>query len=528
MSEQTIPASPAAEQPPQCQRPEAAAYARDPMRFGRRFLAHYMPLPSPPFHDELCALWRTQVMKRHDPSVEASRRKMLDAPGTRTAIAAPRGHAKSTVVSLQNVLHAAVYGYKQYILLISDTADQACAFLESIRTELEYNEDLIAVFGPQKGPVWKKSVLVLANGVRIDALGSGQKVRGRRHRARRPDLIVLDDVENDVQVRSLAGREKLENWFWGAVSKAGDRYTDIVCIGTVLRHDSLLSRLLENPAYHAKRFRAVERFSDCTLWRDWERLYLDLHEPDRLARADAFFRAHRAEMLAGTEVLWPKKLPYVELMQMRLSEGDTAFFREMQNEPQNPADCLFPRAWLQFYGEVDFSRGFRFFGYCDPSLGKSAHSDFSAIITLAHEAVTGLMYVVDVDLARRHPDALMNDILEKARMLRRNYHADFSAFGAETNQFQWLLKEELRKRSAAAGIYLPLCEVHHATDKTLRIQSLQPDIKNGYILFRPDQYELLEQLTQFPLGRHDDGPDALEGAVRLCRRYAPVTPAICV
>ena len=41
---------------------------------------------------------------------------MLTEKGTRSAIAAPRGHAKSTVMSLQNVLHAALFGYKRYIL----------------------------------------------------------------------------------------------------------------------------------------------------------------------------------------------------------------------------------------------------------------------------------------------------------------------------------------------------------------------------------------------------------------------------
>ena len=46
----------------------------------------------------------------------------------------------------------------------------------------------------------------------------------------------------------------------------------------------------------------------------------------------------------------------------------------------------------------------------------------------------------------------------------------------------------------------------------------QPDIRNGYLRFCRDQTELLRQLEQFPLGRHDDGPDALEGAVRLCKQ----------
>lgn len=225
-------------------------------------------------------------------------------------------------------------------------------------------------------------------------------------------------------------------------------------------------------------------------------------------------------MLAGTKVLWPKKLSYYDLMCMLVSEGEGAFYREMQNAPVDPASCLFPREWLKYYDEatVDFRRGFRFFGYCDPSLGKTAESDFSAIVTLAQDARTGVLYVLDADLARRHPDAILRDVLEKARWLLREYGGRYAAFGAETNQFQWFLKERLAAESAAAGIYLPITEVRSSADKTLRIQSLQPDVRNGYLLFRRDQEELLRQLTQFPMGRHDDGPDALEGAVRLCKQ----------
>ena len=52
----------------------------------------------------------------------------------------------------------------------------------------------------------------------------------------------------------------------------------------------------------------------------------------------------------------------------------------------------------------------------------------------------------------------------------------------------------------------------------MRIQSLQPDIRNGYLRFRRDQITLLSQLEQFPMGRYDDGPDALAGAVRLSKQ----------
>ena len=321
------------------------ACAADPMAFGRRYLGHYFTLSSPAFHRQLGRLWQKRVMKGMTPG-EDTLPTMLAAPGCRLALAAPRGHAKSTVMSLQNVLHAALYGYKKYILLVSDTESQATSFLDCIKAELEENEDLLADFGPQKGKVWKSGVILLQNGCRIDAVGSGQKLRGRRHGARRPDLILLDDIENDQEVLSADGRRKLERWYFGAVSKAGDRYTDIICVGTVLHHDSLLVRLLENPAYRTVRWQAVERFSDSPLWEEWRKRYTDRGDDDRDKNALRFFRANRKEMLAGTKVLWPQKLSYYDLMCMMVSEGEGAFWQEMQNQPQDPAACLFPREWL--------------------------------------------------------------------------------------------------------------------------------------------------------------------------------------
>ena len=208
---------------------------------------------------------------------------------------------------------------------------------------------------------------------------------------------------------------------------------------------------------------------------------------------------------------------------MRLTEGEAAFNSEMQNQPIDPAACLFSAQWFRYYtpAELDFQApSFRFYGYCDPSLGRTATSDYSAIVTLAVDRDTGLAYVWDADIQRRHPDRIITDILEKERLLRRETGRGYTLFGAETNQFQWFLKEQLARESARQGLYLPIQGVRASEDKGLRIESLQPDVKNGYILFRRDQTLLLHQLSQFPLGAHDDGPDALEGARTLARKQS--------
>ena len=94
----------------------------------------------------------------------------------------------------------------------------------------------------------------------------------------------------------------------------------------------------------------------------------------------------------------------------------------MQNQPIDPAACLFSAQWSRYYNpaEVNFrAADFRFYGYCDPSLGRTASSDYSAIVTLAVDRNTGLAYVWDADIQRRHPDKIIGDILEKERLLRR-------------------------------------------------------------------------------------------------------------
>lgn len=490
--------------------------------FGQAYFPHYFSRPSPEFHRDLDAIWQQGVLKGRYPLAPRDARAISRMPGCRRAVAAPRGHAKSTTLTFKGTMHAVLYGYKHYPIILSDSSDQAEGFLENIRVEFEENGLIREDFGDLQGKVWRNNVILTASGIKVEAIGSGKKIRGRKHRNWRPDLLVLDDIENDENVRTPEQRLKLSNWFNKAVSKAGDDYTDIVYIGTLLHYDSLLAHTLSNPGYKSIKYKAVLAFSDAEdLWKQWEDIYTDLSNDSHEEDARAFFEAHREEMLEGTKVLWEEKLSYYDLMKMRVDEGEASFNSEEQNEPINPDDCLFQEEWLDYYNEaeVDFKdRNFIFFGFVDPSLGKTKHSDFSAIITLAKHKATGYMYVYDADIERRHPDRIIADILEKERRLRRDFGKGYKKFGCETVQFQWFLKEELVKASAKAGLYLPVEEVPQTADKVLRIQTMQPDIKNKYIKFSRRHKRLLEQLLQFPMGAHDDGPDALEGCRTLAKK----------
>ncbi len=484
--------------------------------FGRAYLPHYFVRESPKFHGELDDIWEVGVMKGKNAIRDA--KEISRAAGCRRAIEAPRGHAKSTTFTFKDTLHASAYSYKHYIIILSDSSDQAEGFLTDIKTEYEENAALKEDFGDMQGKVWKAGVILLSNGVKIEAIGSGKKIRGRRHKQWRPDLILCDDLENDENVNTPDQRKKLRNWFYKAVSKAGDTYTDIVYIGTLLHFDALLANVANNPQYKTVKYRGVISFAtNEKLWEAWELIYTDLTNENRQEDAQEFFEANREEMLKGTEVLWEAKLSYYDLMVIRVSEGESSFNSEIQNDPIDPESCAFNEEWFSYYKdeEVDFTDGrFLFVGANDPSLGKNKKSDTSAIIILAKDTRTGYLYVLVASIEKRKPDVIITDVIENSKRLRRDYKKPLTKFRVETVQFQHFFKDVMAARSAEVGEYLPIEEVNSIQNKDLRIQSLQPFVKNGYIKFNEKHKALLQQMKEYPMGKNDDGPDALEMAVR--------------
>ena len=117
---------------------------------------------------------------------------------------APRGYGKSTWVSCAFPLRGVVEGKFKYIMIVSDTLEQAQMFLSTIKDELTENHriatDYPDAFG--KGSTWTITRIKTRNGVLVEALGTGQKPRGRKNRNVRPDLIICDDLQGNEDVVS--------------------------------------------------------------------------------------------------------------------------------------------------------------------------------------------------------------------------------------------------------------------------------------------------------------------------------------
>lgn len=445
--------------------------------------------------------------------------EIVAAPdGLRELIAAPRGNAKSTYASQLFVLWCLLTKRKRYAVLISDSFDQAAVLLEGIKAEIEANPRLAQDYPDfvGAGACWQVGVVTLRNGAKIQAAGSGKKLRGFRHGALRPDLVILDDIENDENVRAPEQRDKLEQWVDKAVDPLGppDGSMDIIFVNTFLHHDAVAKRKQRNPMWRATVFKAVLRWPDrMDLWDRWEEVLRNEGEP----AADAFYADHLTEMLQGSQVLWPEVQPLARLMKIRVRIGRQAFDSEYQNDPLDEASSLF--AGVTFW--VNRLDSWVFIGICDPSLGKNnKRSDPSAILVGGFNRDDGVLDVVEADIRRRLPDRIIEDIIAY------NQQYNCLRFGVEVVQFQEFLRTELVKRSAQRGCPVPAVPLTNNTDKALRIESLQPHIANGLIRLHPSQTTLLDQLRHFPQADHDDGPDGLEMLWRLAQTIRAGTGAI--
>lgn len=445
---------------------------------------------------------------------------LRSSEGINEATAAPRGEAKSTLVTQLFTLWCVVTGRKHYAVIVMDSIDQAYPMLEAIKAELEFNPRLKTDFPAAcgQGRVWQAGTAVTANEVKIQVAGSGKKLRGLRHGPYRPDLAVLDDIENDEQVRNPEQRDKLETWLKKAVlalGGAGQKF-DVIYIGTILHYDSVLNRTLNNPFWHATKFKAMLEWPDrMDLWDRWEELYRN----DGEEVAQAFYLANKDEMERGAVTSWAAR-GVLALMKIRARDGHATFDSEYQNDPVAGEAAPFANS-LNFW--VNRDSDWIFYGACDPSLGKAGNSrDPSALCIGGYNRRTGVLDVVEALIKKRLPDKIISDIIE----LQRRYRCVL--WGIETVQFQEFLKTELVKRGAAAGIPIPARGIKPSADKLLRIESLQPYMQNGQIRLHASQSTLIDQFRHFPMADHDDGPDAVHMLWGLVQSSATVGGYIAV
>ncbi|WP_460184946.1 phage terminase large subunit [Thermopirellula anaerolimosa] len=491
-------------------RMQATATERaDLLAWCRRFLPEHFRLPPSRMHQVVAA-----------ELVAMSRRR-----GGKLNVLAPRGSAKSTLASLGYPLWAVLEGGERYVWLVSDGRRQARAHLENIAAELEENRALRREYPRIRRLLCRRADRVtLEDGATWEAFGTGQAMRGKRRRMHRPTLIVADDLQSERHMLSPRLRERTRLWFHGTLSAAGTPETNFVHLATALHGEALGMELTRAPGWRSWVFRALERPPQASaLWAEWERIY---HQPGRreaVREARRFYLEHREAMDAGASVLWPQREDLYALMCLRAEIGAAAFAREKQNSPVSPEYCEWPDDYFadHVWCETPPGRALWRVAALDPSKGSEGRrGDYSALV-LAAETPDGALYV-EADLARRSVAQMVEDAADWC-----SKHG-VQAFGVEANQFQELLAEPLMRAFRARG--LVSCApwlIRNHIPKQVRIRRLGPLLAARRLRFRrdsPGTRLLVEQLRMFPLAEHDDGPDALEMALRLAEEWTRPHP----
>ncbi|MDP3181569.1 MAG: phage terminase large subunit [Desulfobaccales bacterium] len=439
--------------------------AADPIYFCRTYLPHYFTHSPAPFHYELVSLLEQRGGEAATPAV----------------VAAPREFAKTTVCAFGYVLHQICFGRRHFIIIGSDTEDLASDLTGYLYLELLYNDRLHQDFGELVRANRAVNDFLTLNDLRVKARGRGQRLRGLKHKQWRPDLIILDDLENDINVRNPEIVQQILDWVKAAVYPALDAGGSLMVIGTILRWRSALHLMLTSP-----------------------------EEPYYLFQR----RIYRAVQEDGTS-LWEARHPTSRLKLQKQLMGTMAFNREKMNEPA-PENGFFREEWIHYYHPDSLKdRQLVVVGFFDPSLETGAASDYKACVTVGWDRREMVFYVMDAFIQKVTLEQTLRAIFN------RHQEYGYQVLGVEDNLFQRLLLKEFDRLGQERGQVLPLKGVTHRLAKETRVASLSPLLERGKIRFirgHSDQELLVEQLLYFPSRTlHDDGPDALAGAIRLAQ-----------
>ena len=439
------------------------------------------------------------------------------------AWACPRQHAKTAYGTNIFPVHQAVFRHRTFIIVVSETVTVAGTFIQWGNRQLKFNEKLIEDFGmllherPSSNEIDNKEEYVTNNGVKVMARGAGGQMRGMRYGSTRPQLMILDDLESEEDVKTKEQRAKMRNWFNEEALPAIDKRKGMVLyVGTILSFDSLLDIVIrKDRRFKSRRYKAIESFATNTeLWDEWKRIYLEDSE-DAPENALQFYKANEEAMLEGVKLLWGEYWSYYDFMVLLTNMGVKSFTQEYQNEPTDEERQIFKIDQFVYFDEnqtFDYDN-FDFYAGIDFAMGKEK-GDYSAMVTLAKNKKTDVCYVVDVFNKRVHPKEFIEVIIDK---VRRFQHTQIAI---EAQMAQEFFADTLKDRLLDLGYpaHMRLVPVKQRTRKELRIEAMSPDTHNGRIRFKKSQTDLLEQYEKYPMVDFDDMIDANEMAYNIATK----------
>lgn len=490
MTETTI--TPTTPQPPKLSKHEIyLEFERTPIYFGHIYLSHYFRVATPYFHFEI-----------HDCALQ---HRLL-------AVQAPRESAKSTILTFLHSLHGICFQKFRFIVLVQNTVAKAVGNLNAIKFEIKNNDKLKKDFPIElTKDTEEDSVFRHKNGFETRVLCKGYeqmgKVRGEKFGAYRPDLIIIDDLEDDELVRNTERRTQLQQDFDDALLPAGEfGKVKVLAIGTILHDDSLMAKLVDPNQYQDffKLFytaRYIREGSTLSLWPEkWTVEQLAEIEAKKPA---TFAKEYMGDPAHGTlETIRREDFRYWKI------ESNTATLFNDDNSVKSRwklSDC---KAAIS----------------CDLAWEDKKVNDFSVVLP-AYVTPDNDILVDDYICAKgMRPDKLEEIIFtmsEKyASATNKRVPIGFEKAKLE-KVMKWFLSEAQRRRNK----WLWLKDVNWGTkDKIERVLArLGNRFAQHSIFFKRGMGELENQLIRLRSAAHDDIADAL-GMIPELQAY-PATKA---
>ncbi len=143
------------------------------------------------------------------------------------------------------MLYLVLTGKKRYLLMVSNSYDNAEKFLEPYRVQLDSNQRIINDYGVQERVgKWTAGDFTTKKGVKFRAIGALQSPRGTRNEEVRPDVMVITDIDTDEDVKST---DTINNrWKWLEKALIGTRSiskpTLIIFLGNIIAKDCCVVR----------------------------------------------------------------------------------------------------------------------------------------------------------------------------------------------------------------------------------------------------------------------------------------------
>lgn len=403
-----------------------------------------------------------------------------------------RGFAKSTRTMFE-VLYLALTGKVKNILLVSYSYDNAVRLLMPYMSNLENNKRIENDYGRQMNPgKWLMGEFTTLPGVSFTAVGAGQSPRGSRKEEKRPDVILIDDIDTDEETRNEKRIGDKWEWIEQALIPTLDISADmrILFCGNIIAKDCCITRAQQ----HADKVDVV-----------------NLLDAKGKSNWPAKFKQSDVEYIQG-------KISYI------------SFQKEYMNNPLS-VGSVFEEIT---YSRMQQLRHYRMLVcYTDPSFKESKKNDYKATILVG--LWKGEFHIIKAYVEQTTTAQMVQwhyDIMDKLGGLPCYYYM-------EANLIQDILLEEFNKIGKNLGRVIPIRgDERKKPDKFTRIESLlEPLNRAGKLIFNerekdnPHMQRLDEQFKAFQPGSraHDDGPDAVEGAVWIINnKIRELTPPVFV